>query len=59
MAEKKSTAPKIVDFGMTPAFVVVRDDNQVEVVALKPSDEQIVELTKYWLTKRDEEQNSK
>ena len=59
MAEKKSTTSKIVDFGMTPAFVVVRDDNQVEVVALKPSDEQIVELTKYWLTKRDEEQNSK
>ena len=48
MANEETPTPKIQGFGMTSAFVVIRDDNQAEVIALKPSEEQIVELTKHW-----------
>lgn len=41
-------APKIKDFGITSAFVVIYDDETANVIALKPGEEQIVELTKHW-----------
>jgi hypothetical protein len=43
---------EIDDFGMTTAFVVIRKDKNAEVVALNPSPEKIVELTKYWTEQR-------
>lgn len=39
---------KIKDFGMTTAFVVLMDDGTADVKALKPSDDEIVALTKHW-----------
>lgn len=48
MAEKDTPAPKIRDFGMTTAFVVVMEDGTADVKALKPSEDEIVELTKHW-----------
>ena len=48
MAENDTPAPKIQGFGMTTAFVVIMDDGTADVKALKPSEDEIVELTKYW-----------
>ena len=48
MSDKKKEPAKIEQFGMTTAFVVVMDDGTVDVKALKPSEEQIVELTQHW-----------
>ena len=53
MADEKETTPKIKDFGMTTAFVVIMDDGTADVKALKPSEEEIVALTKHW---HDEQQ---
>ncbi len=51
--EAKKNEPKIQGFGMTTAFVVIMDNGMADVKALKPSEEEIVELTKYW---HDEQQ---
>ena len=48
MANDEAPAPKIKDFGITSAFVVIYENDKADVVALKPSEEQIVELTKHW-----------
>ena len=48
MAENDTPAPKIQGFGMTTAFVVIMEDGTADVKALKPSEDEIVELTKYW-----------
>lgn len=48
MADKKDDEPKIKGFGMASAFVVLLDNGQAEVKALKPTEEEIVELTKFW-----------
>ena len=48
MAESDPPAQKIQGFGMTTAFVVIMEDGTADVKALKPSEDEIVELTKYW-----------
>ena len=50
MSEKTAT-PKIKDFGITSAFVVIYDNDTVDVIAIKPGEEQIVELAKQWQAK--------
>ena len=58
MANEETPTPKIQGFGMTTAFVVIREDNQAEVVALKPSEEEIVELTKHWHDEKQKQELS-
>jgi len=57
MANEDTPAPKIKGFGMTSAFVVIRDDDQAEIIALNPSDDQIVELTKHWQSEQQKQQD--
>ena len=54
MAEKAKS--KIKEFGMTTAFVVILEDGTVEVKAFKPTEDQIVELTKHWFEQQQKEQ---
>ena len=53
MANEETITSKIKGFGMTTAFVVIMEDGSAEVKALKPTEDEIVELTKYW---HDEQQ---
>lgn len=48
MANDETPAPKIKDFGITSAFVVIYENKTADVIALKPSEEEIVQLTKHW-----------
>lgn len=59
MANDETPAPKIKDFGITSAFVVIYENQTADVIALKPSEEEIVQLTKHWqgeLKKQEDDQ---
>ena len=55
MANENTPTKKIKDFGITSAFVVIYDDDTADVIAIKPGEEQIVELAKKWQTKLQEQ----
>ena len=58
MANEDTPAPKIKDFGMTSAFVVIYDNDTVDVIAIKPSDDKIVELAKHWQNEVQKQQDN-
>lgn len=58
MANEDTPAPKIKDFGITSAFVVIYDNDTADVIAIKPGEEQIVELAKHWQNEMQKQQDN-
>lgn len=48
MTDQPTQPAKVIDVQMAQAFIIVREDNQIEVIALNPSQDDIIKLTKHW-----------
>lgn len=40
--------PKLVDFQLVKAFVLIDDQGGAQMIAINPTDSQVIELCKHW-----------
>lgn len=40
--------PKLIDFQLVKAFVLIDDQGGAQMIAINPTDSQVIELCKHW-----------